>query len=329
VAKIRDFNNVQTRVEMDLSEVVSHRLEKYLGVKETSGMQQDPILPSKDKASPPAMPTCKQADRVPDYDKEEVVTETTLEDKHPDKSAFREKEAFFQGFQQSGVQSSRSRGRLPNALGLILLIIALSGTGYLVAQYAWGSLDARSSLQSEVLRARKLVICDASGLPRAQLHEENGVIRFDLCDATGRTRASISLGADEEPKFCLLDKDQKKVKEWGWATDGDLKGENLTQETGNSPMTENVTTSQDIVAPKYIGSVTSNKYHYPDCKWGKQILPEKVLNFHSVKEAQEQGYIQCRACRPPLKDTDESQQTKEAPLPKSFGKISVSSDVRR
>jgi hypothetical protein len=257
------------------------------------------------------------------------VTENRLEDKHPSKSAFREKEAFFQGFQQSGVQSSRSRGRLLKALGLILLVIAFSGTGYIVAKYAWGSPDTKTSLQGEVLKARTLIICDARGLPRAQLHEQNGVICFELCDAAGKTRASILLGADEEPKFCLYDKDKKKLKEWGWATDGDPRGENLTQETVNSPKIKNVNTSQAIVAPGYIGSVTSNKYHYPDCKWGKQILPEKVLNFHSVKEAQEKGYIQCRACRPPLKDTDESQQTKEAPLPKSFGKISVSSDVKR
>jgi hypothetical protein len=67
------------------------------------------------------------------------VTENLLEDKHPNLPAFREKEAFFLGLQQSGVQNSRGRSRLLKALCLILVVIAFSGTGYLVAKYAWGS----------------------------------------------------------------------------------------------------------------------------------------------------------------------------------------------
>ena len=36
----------------------------------------------------------------------------------------------------------------------------------------------------------------------------------------------------------------------------------------------------EAAAPgKYVGSMTSNKYHYPDCKWAKQILPRKLLHF--------------------------------------------------
>jgi pilus assembly protein CpaE len=54
--------------------------------------------------------------------------------------------------------------------------------------------------------------------------------------------------------------------------------------------------------PKYVGSSTSNKYHYPDCKWAKTILPEKVIGFKSVAEAKEKGYIPCPACKPPRED---------------------------
>jgi hypothetical protein len=61
------------------------------------------------------------------------------------------------------------------------------------------------------------------------------------------------------------------------------------------------------LAPKtpkveYVGSITSNKYHYRDCKWAKTIIPRKVRVFHSVAEAQKAGYIRCPACNPPLTD---------------------------
>jgi len=302
----RYCKNIETRVEADLSEVIAKRLAGYVVGTETAGVQPDPEVPSEYKDPPSETPTCEQTHHVPDHDKEAVMTENRLEGKRPSSAAFREKEALFQGFQQSGVQNS-SLGRLFKAVGLILLVVALSGSGYLFAQHAKGGPATKTSLPAGVLTARKLVICDARGLPRAQLHEQNGVVWFELCDAAGKTRASISLGADEEPKFCLFDKDHKIVKEWEWATEVTPKVENLTPEAVTSPRIENATTSQAIVAPTYIGSVTSNKYHYPDCKWGKQILPEKVLKFNSVKEPQDKGYIQCQACRPLLFDALESQ----------------------
>jgi len=55
----------------------------------------------------------------------------------------------------------------------------------------------------------------------------------------------------------------------------------------------------------YVGSITSNKYHYPDCKWAAKIKPYKLRTFHSVKEAREKGYIPCPTCRPPRSDGEE------------------------
>lgn len=52
----------------------------------------------------------------------------------------------------------------------------------------------------------------------------------------------------------------------------------------------------------YLGSITSNKYHYPHCKWAAQINPQRLRTFSSVKEAQEQGYIPCPTCGPPAYD---------------------------
>jgi hypothetical protein len=52
----------------------------------------------------------------------------------------------------------------------------------------------------------------------------------------------------------------------------------------------------------YVGSITSNKYHYPNCKWAAQIKPEKRLTFDSVTEARKRGYIPCPTCGPPPRD---------------------------
>jgi hypothetical protein len=62
---------------------------------------------------------------------------------------------------------------------------------------------------------------------------------------------------------------------------------------------------QETAPVKYVGSITSNKYHYPDCKWAATIKPYKLRTFSSVKEAREAGYIPCPTCRPPASDGEE------------------------
>jgi competence protein ComEC len=64
-----------------------------------------------------------------------------------------------------------------------------------------------------------------------------------------------------------------------------------------------VATSSLLAADyKYVGSKSSNKYHYPWCQWAKKIKPYNLVTFRSAKEAQEAGYIPCKVCKPPLKD---------------------------
>jgi 3',5'-cyclic AMP phosphodiesterase CpdA len=53
---------------------------------------------------------------------------------------------------------------------------------------------------------------------------------------------------------------------------------------------------------KYVGSLTSNKYHYPGCKWAAEIKPHNLLNFSTTAEARKRGYIPCPTCRPPHSD---------------------------
>lgn len=48
----------------------------------------------------------------------------------------------------------------------------------------------------------------------------------------------------------------------------------------------------------YVGSVNSNKYHKPNCRWAKKIKPENEIWFASKEEAEEAGYIPCKVCNP-------------------------------
>lgn len=66
-----------------------------------------------------------------------------------------------------------------------------------------------------------------------------------------------------------------------------------------SPDTEPVpeTTSQKS-SGVYVGSVDSDKYHNPSCRFAKEILPENEIWFDSAEEAQNANYSPCGSCRP-------------------------------
>ena len=49
---------------------------------------------------------------------------------------------------------------------------------------------------------------------------------------------------------------------------------------------------------KYVGSKESNKYHYPECRWAKKILPENAIWFSSSEDARSKGYVPCGVCHP-------------------------------
>ena len=48
----------------------------------------------------------------------------------------------------------------------------------------------------------------------------------------------------------------------------------------------------------YVGSVESDKYHVPGCRFAKKILPENEIWFDSAEDAQNAGYSPCGVCHP-------------------------------
>ena len=56
-----------------------------------------------------------------------------------------------------------------------------------------------------------------------------------------------------------------------------------------SQPTDKETTGQG----KFVGSINSNKYHWPDCPSAKKITPENQIWFSSEQEAKDAGYVRC------------------------------------
>ena len=48
----------------------------------------------------------------------------------------------------------------------------------------------------------------------------------------------------------------------------------------------------------YVGSIERDKYHYPDCRWAKNISPENLIGWDTVEDAQAAGYSPCGTCNP-------------------------------
>ncbi|CCO08288.1 ComEC/Rec2 family competence protein [Desulforamulus hydrothermalis] len=49
---------------------------------------------------------------------------------------------------------------------------------------------------------------------------------------------------------------------------------------------------------KYVGSSTSNKYHYPDCRHAKTIQDGNKVWFKDTADAKVKGYVPCGVCKP-------------------------------
>lgn len=49
---------------------------------------------------------------------------------------------------------------------------------------------------------------------------------------------------------------------------------------------------------KYVGSVGSDKYHRPTCRWTDKINDGNLVHFDSKEEASAAGYEPCGTCNP-------------------------------
>lgn len=178
-----------------------------------------------------------------------------------------------------------------------------------------------------------LVLRDADGRRRASLEATGDKVGLDLWDTQGRRRAYLGLGAEGSPSLAFYDQNQQVRAELNLGPDGEpqftlrdkrsLQGktspnafsEYCLHQSGAGAVSgsEEGTVAcpparpAEAVAPKpavqpeveLVGSKTSNKYHYPTCKWAKTIQPGKLIKFKSAADAQAHRYMPCPLCKPP------------------------------
>lgn len=70
-----------------------------------------------------------------------------------------------------------------------------------------------------------------------------------------------------------------------------------TQEPIDSPAQDKLAETPVQSSGTFVGSVDSNKYHNPGCRFAKNILPKNEIWFDTREAAQAAGYEPCGVCQ--------------------------------
>lgn len=54
----------------------------------------------------------------------------------------------------------------------------------------------------------------------------------------------------------------------------------------------------DQAAAAFVGSLESDRFHVPGCRWARNIEATNRVTFASREEASKAGYIACQTCQP-------------------------------
>lgn len=77
------------------------------------------------------------------------------------------------------------------------------------------------------------------------------------------------------------------------------KSEPVTQTVPTSQVQQQSQYQEQSAEPTtggYVGSIKSNKYHLPTCRYAQQISPYNQTWFSNKEEARVVGYVPCKAC---------------------------------
>ena len=74
----------------------------------------------------------------------------------------------------------------------------------------------------------------------------------------------------------------------------------IEEDTEATPEPPKAPVSKPVQKPSssYVASDDSDRYHYPSCRWAKEINQENLISFSSVDEAKAAGYVSCGSCNP-------------------------------
>lgn len=185
----------------------------------------------------------------------------------------------------------------------LALIIILGYTSFFEALLKgknWSLADNARPSNGGVLTAKTLVIQGQNG-GLIWIGERRGQMCIDLKDQNGRSKAFLSLNADSEPVLSLFDQNETPMIVSGSILKGKLLV-SILDRTSSASHESQVNSDKLEEQIKIVGSKTSNKYHYQNCKWIKLLKPHRLNFFDSIKSARELGYVPCLTCSPPVDD---------------------------
>ena len=311
-----DLKDTSNRAKVEISEVISYRLAGLRVTEEDGPPSEEANHRQEDAISAASSPISPESDKTYFSQGESVELEPPLGGwplrasltPHEGDAIVEGVEGFAQQEVNNSANSMEKPKRFPktlNAICLGLLILFTSGAAYLMGKNHWLGKSPQTLPQDGVVEARALTIRGQKGQLQARISERDGMFWLELRDGAGKAQASISLTMGDEPKLSLYNKDHEKLGEWGGAEVKTPVLESSDKVVAPPSASESVSAPEDTAASvRYVGSKTSNKYHYPHCKWVELIRPERLLTFSSVKEAKDNGNsVRCPTCSPPISDS--------------------------
>lgn len=288
----------------ELEGAISRRLAKYCEAGLSDDSLQQPIHHANDPASDSEIITFQEPEKSLHSESESTAPGKMIGAIPPRISVTRQEEGFIlERLQKAEVEKLKGRQKTINLVFSVLLAINTSGLVYQLGKDHWGGRGPAASVKGSALEAQAIASHGQDGRTLAKIGEPEGTVSSELKDATGDAQARISLGGSDGQKFNLQNKDQKNLVERGGGRAASPVVENPEKALASTSLSNSVSAPENIVAPRYVGSRTSDKYHYPHCKWVNLIKSERLQSFSSVKEAQDNGnYVRCPTCQPPHAD---------------------------
>lgn len=87
---------------------------------------------------------------------------------------------------------------------------------------------------------------------------------------------------------------------YDWASDSTTSSKYISSSSSSNSgkASSSSFTSSSSSSGSYIASTNSNKFHYPNCRWGSKISDKNRVTFNSRSDAISQGYEPCKVCQP-------------------------------
>lgn len=161
--------------------------------------------------------------------------------------------------------------------------------------------------QEQRRKLRKLFVAKFSREELRTLCFDMGIPYEDFPDSvSGLAREMLAYCGKRDMVSALIEAAREMRPDIDWTAYADLStpasrpGGTLPARAPRDGLASGVWKCPDGVrGARFVGSLTSRKYHSPECGWARRIAPENRLCFDSQESARDFGYLPCAICEPP------------------------------